>query len=98
MRESADLIWKGERNRLLDVYRPCECCVCSKSSKGVGYLSFSDTNGNGFTVWIKDETIFRRLATALRLIRHDRRKDRLSPEKWTSWWPRPKGPRDGAYY
>lgn len=76
MREGADLIWKGERNRQLATYRSCQCNVCSKSSRGVGYLSFSDGNGNGFTVWIEDEKVFRRLKNALRLIRNDRRNDR----------------------
>lgn len=75
MREGTDLIWKGERNRRLAVYRPCQCNVCSKSSRGVGYLSFSDADGNGFTVWIEDEKVFRRLKSALNLTRNSQQGD-----------------------
>jgi hypothetical protein len=79
MGESGDVIWKGERNRQLAVYRPCQCSACSKSSRGVGYLSFSDANGNGFTVWIENEMVFRRLKTALRFVRNGGRNDRPDP-------------------
>lgn len=72
MRARADFIWKGERNRQLGVYRPCRCRVCSKNRRGVGYLSFSDGNGSGFTVWIENEMVLRRLRTALRLTKYDR--------------------------
>ena len=71
MRESAEVIWNGERNRQLNAYRPCSCGVCSKGRKGVGYLSFSNANGRGFTIWIEDERVFRRLRRALRHLRED---------------------------
>jgi hypothetical protein len=89
MGESAGFIWKGERNRQLAVYRQCQCNVCSKSSRGVGYLSFSDANGDGFTVWIEDEIVFRRLKTALRLIRYDLRNDLMpvTRKNRTAWGP-----------
>jgi hypothetical protein len=64
MSENSDLVWDGERNRPLGVYRGCSCGVCSKNRKGVGYLSFSDDNGRGFTVWISDEKVFWRLRHA----------------------------------
>jgi len=67
MRESADVIWNnGEKNRTLAVYRPCPCVTCSKNLNGVGYLSSSDADGHGFTIWLEDEAVFRRLRFALR--------------------------------
>lgn len=60
-------MWTGERNRQLNVYRPCPCGVCSKNRKGFGYLSSSDENGLGFTIWIEDERVFRGLVRVLRL-------------------------------
>ena len=77
MREGAELVWKGERNRQLNVYRVCPCGVCQGIRRGVGYLSFSDANGRGFTIWIEDEMLFRGLKRALR----DSRKDYLNNER-----------------
>jgi hypothetical protein len=71
MKESAEVAWSGERSRPLNAYRPCPCGVCSKGRKGVGYLSFSNANGRGFTVWLEDETVFRRLRRALRQLRQN---------------------------
>ena len=71
MGESADIAWTGETNRQLNVYRACPCEVCSKNRKGVGYLSFSDVNGRGFTIWIESEKIFRNLKRAIRHSRKD---------------------------
>lgn len=71
MRESTCLVWKGERNRELNVYRVCPCGVCWKNRKGAGYLSFSDINGSGFTIWIEDERVFRGLRRAIRRFRRD---------------------------
>jgi len=66
-----DFVWYGEKNRQLDVYRPCPCGTCSKNGNGVGYLSFSDATGKGLTVWIGEEEVFRSLRNALkRLKRH----------------------------
>lgn len=67
MSEDADIVWKGECNRRLGAYRPCPCIVCSRNRRGVGYLSWSDFSGSGFTIWIGDEKVFRRLRRALRL-------------------------------
>ena len=69
MRGIVDFTWDGERDRNLSVYRPCSCGVCRENRKGVGYLSFSDANGRGFTIWIENEQVFRRLSRALRLYR-----------------------------
>jgi len=66
VREGCEFVWNGERNRQLHTYRPCLCGVCSKGRKGVGYLSCSDGGGLGFTIWIEDERVFRRLGRALR--------------------------------
>jgi len=76
MGESTDIVWDGEKNRSLDAYRVCPCGVCSKNRKGVGYLSFSDASGRGFTIWIQDEKVFRGLTQALRRLRRDRRDER----------------------
>jgi len=76
MKENTDLVWNGERNRQLRVYRPCPCNICSKNRKGVGYLSFSDTEGRGFTIWLENENVYRRLRSALRHLRNDRPNDR----------------------
>jgi hypothetical protein len=57
---SSQYTWKGERSRELRLFRPCECSACQDSmpSDAVGYLSGSDAEGNGFTVWIFDEAVF----------------------------------------
>ena len=70
MAERTDFIWNdGEKNRQLKVYLPCPCGTCSSTRQGVGYLSFSDANGHGFTVWIQNEQVFLRLRSALRQFR-----------------------------
>ena len=49
------------------INRPCSCgCDARDGVRGVGYLSGSDAGGNGFTLWIKDEAMYRRLAAMLR--------------------------------
>jgi hypothetical protein len=69
-----DFVWnKGERNRQLTVYRPCACGTCSSIRKGVGYLSFSDTHGRRFTVWLENEEVFQRLRRALGQLRRANR-------------------------
>ena len=59
-------IWKGEPNRSLALYRPCACgCDSRDRLKSVGYLSGSDDDGNGFSIWIEDERIYRGLEAML---------------------------------
>lgn len=59
-------IWKGEPNRVLALSRPCDCgCDSRDGAKGVGYLSGSDDDGNGFTIWIQDERIYANLGAIL---------------------------------
>jgi len=66
MEEGTDYVWNnGERNRRLSVYRPCPCGTCWRGQQGVGYLSFSDASGRGFTIWIQNERVFQRLRRAL---------------------------------
>jgi hypothetical protein len=77
MRQSPNLIWDGEKNRRLNVYRTCPCGVCSKNRNGAGFLSCSDTNGHGFTIWIANEKVFQTLRRALRPIREDSSSNRL---------------------
>jgi hypothetical protein len=66
MDRKSDFLWRGEKSRPLGVYRPCPCGICRKNRKGVEYLSFSDAEGNGFTIWMKNEKVFRKLKRALR--------------------------------
>jgi hypothetical protein len=63
------IIWRGERNRRLDVYRPCSCGTCSAVRGGPGYLSGSDPEGLGFTLWIQDENVLREMKEAIRHLR-----------------------------
>ena len=54
--------WIGEKSRTLKLSRPCDC-GCDLRDKpedfiGVGYLSGSDQEGNGFSLWIHDEDVF----------------------------------------
>lgn len=67
-----EFTWKGERNRPLDVYRPCSCGTCSATQNGIGYLSFSDGDGWGFTVWLEDEEVFLMLKAALENLKQAR--------------------------
>ena len=54
--------WKGEKSRALAVKRPCDCgCDQRDGGHGVGYLTGSDAEGNGVTVWIQDEQVFQAL-------------------------------------
>jgi hypothetical protein len=61
---------QGERSRELAVCRPCACgCDTRLGVPGVGYLTGSDPDGNGFTLWIKEEAMYERLARTLRRMR-----------------------------
>jgi len=60
------MVWQGEVRRPLGLSRPCPCgCDTRDGVKGVGYLSGSDAAGNGVTVWIEDEAVYRRLEELL---------------------------------
>lgn len=51
--------WKGDAGRAMRVQRPCECgCDLRDGKKGVGYITGSDKNGNGFTIWITNESLY----------------------------------------
>jgi len=61
-----EITWKGEKNRLLRVCRPCSCgCDDRGGRPGVGYFTGSDAEGNGFTVWIESEEVYQRLERLL---------------------------------
>ena len=54
--------WKGAKSSVLAVKRPCACgCDQRDGGHGVGYLTGSDAEGNGVTVWIEDEGVFQAL-------------------------------------
>ena len=59
--------WKGEKNRPLMVRRNCKCRTCQRAGKGkgVGFLSWSDHKGNGFTLWLKREEDYQALVKQL---------------------------------
>ena len=50
------------------VCRPCSLRMgdVRDGVTGVGYLTGSDPDGNGFTLWIKDEAMYERLAADVR--------------------------------
>ena len=51
------IVWTdGERGRRLELRRPC-ACGCDGTAHGVGYLTGSDPQGRGFTLWIESETL-----------------------------------------
>lgn len=57
--------WKGDPGRAPRVQRPCECgCDLRDGKKGVGYLTGSDSEGNGFSLWITDEKLFKTMEKA----------------------------------
>lgn len=46
--------WKGERGRPLQFARPCSCgCDAREGKHGAGYITGSDAEGFGFTLWVK---------------------------------------------
>jgi hypothetical protein len=51
-------MWRdGEKNRAVRLYRVCPCGACQRGAKGkgVGFLSGSDANGDGFSLWVRNE-------------------------------------------
>lgn len=60
------LAWTGEKARPIKVYRPCDCATCKRDNKNqIGFLSGSDGNGVGFTIWLESEEVFQAVATVL---------------------------------
>ena len=58
-----EYLWEGEKNRVLQVKRPCDCGTCQADGvHGVGYLTGSDKHGNGFTLWIEQEEVYQMIA------------------------------------
>jgi hypothetical protein len=58
--------WRGEKARKLMLCRPCSCgCDTRDGIKGVGYLTGSLETGDGITVWIEKEDVYRRLQSLL---------------------------------
>lgn len=67
MSQEKEIAWdKGETDRPLMAVRPCSCgCDRRYGDYGVGYLTGSDKDGYGFTIWIESEIVFQRLRDAL---------------------------------
>jgi len=66
--KAKEIVWQGEKDRLLQVRRPCSCGCDDRGGRlGVGYLTGSDAEGNGFTIWIESEEVFQRLEKLLAL-------------------------------
>ena len=59
--------WKdGEEARRLTLMRPCACgCDERDGAKGVGYLTASSDDGNGFSIWIQSEAAFKMIENAI---------------------------------
>ena len=56
---TTQMTWLGAKNRRVTLCRPCACgCDQRDGDMGVGYLTGSDADGNGFTIWIEDEAVF----------------------------------------
>jgi hypothetical protein len=57
--------WNGERDRAVRLQRPCECGCDERdrSERLVGYLTGSDSNGEGFTLYMPDEATYQRFAS-----------------------------------
>lgn len=54
--------WNGEKNRPLQVCRPCPCgCDDRDGIKGIGYLTGSNQVGAGFTIWFASEKSFQKV-------------------------------------
>jgi len=59
---SKQIVWEGEENRELFLHRPCSCgCDTRDGDHGVGYLTGSNSKGEGLTIWIESEEVFQRL-------------------------------------
>jgi hypothetical protein len=66
--KAKEIVWQGEKDRLLQVRRPCPCGCDDRGGRGgVGYLTGSDAAGNGFTIWIQSEEVYQRLERLLAL-------------------------------
>jgi hypothetical protein len=79
--------WRGEANRALNVYRPCQCgCDYRDGVFGVGYLSASNAAGDGFTIWIRDERIFALLKAAFTRTRKKVRRATVSDQQALLEW------------
>lgn len=60
-------LWKGEADRAFRLQRPCSCgCDQRDGYQGVGYLSGSDSKGNGFTMWIQSEKVYQIMAKSMK--------------------------------
>lgn len=59
--------WKGSASKAPIIKRPCVCgCDFREGVKGVGYIIGSDEKGNGFTIWIKDERLYKIIEKSFR--------------------------------
>jgi hypothetical protein len=56
------IITNGEKGRRFGVFVPHHCLATWKArgvkGPGVGYISATDGDGNGFTIWIESEEVF----------------------------------------
>ncbi len=66
MSNDKQFTWQGEKNRPVKLSRNCGCgCTTRGGVKGVGYISGSNYAGEGFTIHIEEEEVFRAIAIAL---------------------------------
>ena len=66
--DADQFVWSdGEKDRPFSICRPCACgCDTRGGHVGwAGYVTGSDADGNGFSLWIKSEDVFERIAALL---------------------------------
>lgn len=62
------LTWHGAPARPLQLWRPCACGCDTRDGRHIGwagYLSWSNRNGDGITIWVRSEAVFRELRRRL---------------------------------
>jgi len=62
---SEEMFWTGgDKGRALSLCRPCPCgCDERDGYHGVGYITGSDSDGTGFSLWIEEEAVYQAVRT-----------------------------------
>jgi len=63
MEEETEFVWRARR--IVAWPHIGLVSVESVCAEGIGYISFSDTRGRGFTIWLKREAVFQGIRRAL---------------------------------
>ena len=66
-------LWRGTTFRPFELMRKCECgCDDRSGDKGFGYLIGCTPDGDGVTIWIRNEEVFRWIE---KIIEHEKLKN-----------------------